>query len=559
VRYQMRVLRHMLRQHEFDQQRWRARALAYKPTISVLTPVFNTPPDVLKSMLSSVRTQTYPYWELCLADDGSDERWIAAHLARRAESDPRIKFIKRAANGGIVAGSNAALAMATGEFIALLDHDDELAVEALYRIATLLNEHPEADMIYTDFDVRASDGILESAFFKPDWSPDYLHALPYTTHLTVYRTELVRAVGGFRQGLDGSQDYDLALRVTEVTDGIFHIPRVLYHWRVVPSSSASSANAKPYAYEAAKQAIGDYITRNRIDAEREEGPFPGAHHIRHNRSKMPPVSIVALAEPAGGLLTSAGGGRLVESMSNLVDEDQDADLEVVVVAAASMAERAASDLKKLGTRALQLVVVEDPVDVGRAWNAAAAVARGEHLVFLGEQLVTVGPEWVRQLLEYSAQDGIGAVGPKVHGAWRTVQHAGVVIPDGRPRRVHVGANRRSTGYFGNLQLPMNYSAVSGACLMTRRAVFEQLGGFEDAANVGYSDVDYCLRVRRAGYRIVYTPYAELRQLSTLPAKEDNDAGQVHLFRTRWETPGWTDPYYNPNFSSAEPLFTFSID
>jgi O-antigen biosynthesis protein len=328
LRYQMWILQRTLTREAWARQRIAARRLAYRPTISLITPVYNTPPDVLRRMLDSVRNQTYPFWQHCLVDDGSGERWIVPFLERYAQADDRIVFRRRPENGNIVAASNDAFALATGEFVGMLDHDDKLAPHALYAVARLLNDHREADLIYSDWDLIDLDGRRAWAYFKPDWSPDLLLSINFIVHFEVYRRGFMRAVGGFRKGLDGAQDYDLALRATERTDEIFHIPDVLYHWCMVPSSGTVDLARRPPAYEAGRRALADHLARTGCDAVVEGRSFEDGYRIRYRVTDHPLVTLIVPVLPSA----EATLDSFRSSLASILRETEYRPYEIVVPA-----------------------------------------------------------------------------------------------------------------------------------------------------------------------------------------------------------------------------------
>jgi GT2 family glycosyltransferase len=459
-----------------------AARLPYRPLISLITPVYNTDPRWLRACIASVQAQVYDNWELYLSDDASTSTATRAVLGERFDS--RIRVIRLAANEGISGASNAALALARGEFIALLDHDDELTPDALYRVVSFLNEHRDVDVIYSDEDKRDADGGLSDPFFKPCWSPEHLLSAAYTCHLTVARKVVVDRIGGFRKGFEGSQDHDLTLRLADQTSRIAHIPHVLYHWRRTPQSTATSSAAKPWAADAGKRALEDYLARHAIGGDVLSGGVPGLYRVRFAIVGEPRVSIVL--EPAEY--------------------------------------RVGPDALRAATRYANIEFVE-----------TAADARGDHLLFLDGGLRPLDDEWLTALLEYSQQEAIGAVGARLTYADGRLRHIGIAIClDAGPAAAFDGHAANSYGYFSSAIGVRNYAALSGECLMTRRAVFERLGGFNPQLPRFGADVDYCTRVRAAGLRVVFTPYARLQYTASASARQ-------------WSG-GADDPYYNPNLS-----------
>jgi GT2 family glycosyltransferase len=573
----------MLSPDELVRQRRAAHRLALRPLISIITPVYNTPPQALRRMLSSIKHQTYPFWELCLVDDASSDAWIAPLLEREAAADPRMRFRRRAQNGGIATASNDALALATGEFAAFIDHDDEVEPQALYEVARAINERPDVDVLHTDFDSIDENGLRAAPTFWPDWSPERLETLPYTVHLRVHRRSCIEAVGGLRAALDGAQDYDLALRLAERTDKVVHIPQVLYHWRTGGTSAAGNLDAKPYAYEAGIRALSEHLARSGTPAERAPGPGPGLHRLRFDGAVLPPVSIVAAVDAAadgGPNNASAEADRplqvLAASLAGLVARADVAVGEIVVVAPGDAQGAVRSALRCLPADRLRVVTwpagpdaPADPAGIGdtggpggarpgdhaAALNAGARQATGELLMFLGEALEPAGDEYLSQLAGYAQRSAVGAVGPLVYDPSGQIAHAGIVFPRGRPLPVRRIEPEEEIGFFFATRLVSNYSAVSGACLMTRRSVFEEVGGFRPAAEVGYSAVDYCLRLRSHGYRIVYTGFAELRQLQPQPpVPADLEQARLAAFSRHWPSLPAVDPYYNPSFNQEHGAF-----
>jgi glycosyltransferase involved in cell wall biosynthesis len=538
--YRMWRLERMPWRDDLYRQRLASRAMRYRPAISIITPLFDTPPDLLDRMLRSVVNQTYPYWEHCLVDDGSSEEWLARYLERCAADDPRVRFQRRSQNGGIVAASNDAISLATGEFVSMLDHDDELAPEALYEFVRRLNARPETDVLYSDFDLIDRQGRHGMATFLPDWSPELLPSVPYVAHLTAYRRSIVEEVGRWRPGFEGSQDFDLALRVATISDRFEHVPKVLYHWRQWERSVAGNPTAKPYAYEALERAVADHFTRLGVDAVRHPTKWIGIGTIRYALSATPLVSVIATV-PAG--LAASRSAQFVTELAALLQRGGYDRTETVIVAPTDMVKAVGAAAAGMPARVVACPNVED---FAAAANAGAAAASGEQLLFVGAALSAQQDDWIAALLEYAQQAPIGVVGPKIFRNDGSLWDGGLVLPRGVPHRI-----QQERGHD-----LVNYSAVSGTCLMTRRATFEQAGGFQPAAAVGYPDIDYCLRLRALGYRHVITPHANLTVLSP-PAPDRNAAAQA-LFSAVWGKTMTVDPYYNPNFRQDDATFSIAL-
>jgi GT2 family glycosyltransferase/SAM-dependent methyltransferase len=513
------------------------------PLVSVLMPVYNTPEHYLRRAIESVLAQTYPHWELCVADDGSTAEHVRPVLEEYAARDDRVKLAPPGRHGGIAAASNAALALASGRYVALLDHDDEIAEHALYRMAQAIVADPTADMLYSDEDKLQPDGKRVHPFFKPDWSPEFFLGCMYTCHLGLYRTALVRELGGFRPTFDGAQDYDLVLRLTERTDRVVHVLDVLYHWRLVPNSTSTCVAAKPEAHAAGLRALQEHLARTGRAGRAEVGPSPGLNFVRFDVAGRPRVSIIipSLCRPAraGG----AGAGHLEQCVASIARIGRYKEYEILVLDQHRMPEAMERDLTRVGVRR---VTYDEPFNWSRVNNLGARHTTGEHLLFLNDDTEVVAPDWLEALLEFSQQREIGAVGAKLLFPDGGLQHVGVTILDGKPGHPFYGYPAKHTGYFCRNVLPHNCAAVTGACLMTRRDVFEEAGGFDESFPLNYNDVDYCLRVRQLGYRVVFTPHATLHHHEAV-SKAGVFAEELDAFRARWDAAG-PDPYYNPNLN-----------
>jgi GT2 family glycosyltransferase len=527
------------------------KGFARLPTVSVLMPVFDIDSAWLKAAVDSVRTQIYPHWELCIVDDASSRPHIAPLLQTFRETDPRIKVKSLATNEGISGASNHALALATGEFIALLDHDDTLTQDALYQVVKRLNQDPTIDFVYTDHDIRDLSGARRSPFFKPDWSPDLLLSMNYITHFCVYRRTLVQQVGGFRKGLEGSQDYDLVLRATEQARSIAHIALPLYSWGQAPTSVALNPRAKPHAHEAGRRALQDALTRRGIEGEVVDGlGSPYRYRVKRAIAGEPLVSII--------VPTRDNVRRLRRCIESLEAKTSYRRFEVLVVDNQSK-DRATLDY--LGRLRHRVVRFPEPFNFARMNNVAAVEARGEHLLFLNDDTEVIEPGWLSSMLEHSQRPEVGAVGPRLLFSNDTIQHAGVIIGiQGKAGHVFWGLPADHPGYYDLARVVRNYSAVTGACLMMRRAVFEEVGGFDEAFEISYNDIDLCLRVREQGYLIVYTPYAVLYHHQSASRGKYNAASDLkyeEMLRERWKAVfEQGDPYYNPHLTLTGLDFSF---
>ena len=520
------------------------RTLPIQPRISVITPVYNTPPHVLKACLESVRRQIYSEWEHCIVDDASTSEATRTVLAQHAE-DPRVRLVTLDRNQHVSIATNEALARATGDYVALLDHDDELPPEALAEVVRSLNAHPDTDVIYSDEDKLDERGVRCDPFFKPDWSPELFLSYMYACHLLVLRRRIVDAVGGFREGFEGAQDYDLLLRVMQRTDRIHHIPRVLYHWRKGEGSTATAASTKPWALEAGRRALEDYGRRAGLDAEVMSGPHPGMYRVRRKVTGEPLVSVII---PTTG--RSADSTDLLAHCLRSLHRTSWSHFEVVLASD----NRSLSDSVLAELRHLRHTIVDysgrGRFNFAQKINEAARHARGDHLLLLNDDVEVVAPEWLTSMLEYSQDPAVGAVGAKLLYPDGRLQHVGMLIGVcGVAAHAFHRYPGGDSGYAGSAVVARNCSAVTAACLLTRRTVFDELGGLIEAFPVDFNDVDFCLRVRMAGYRIVFTPYAQLihHESASIGARV-NSSAELARMREKWGMALEHDPYYNPNLS-----------
>jgi len=536
--------------------------LAIRPTFSVIMPVYNTPEAYLRAAIESVQAQIYPDWELRIVDDASPNPRVRAVISEYARDDARIKPIFRDVNGHIAAASNSALAAATGDFLALLDHDDLLAVDALFENALVVNRHPGVDVIYSDEDKIDERGRRRDPYFKPDWSPESLLSRNYVSHLGVYRRALVLAAGGFRVGFEGSQDYDLILRVTELTDRIAHIPRVLYHWRVHQDSTASVRDQKTYAQGAAVRALEEALARRGEPGRVEAATFmAGIYTVRYALRRPSRVSIV--------IPTRDHGEDVERCLSSLFERTTYPDLEVLLIDNGS---REAASLRTLAAWAereperLKVVPYDVPFNFSSITNFGVAGSSGEFVLLLNNDTEVISNDWIEAMVEQAQRPAIGAVGAKLLYPDGTVQHAGVVVGlGGVAGHSHKYFPGEAPGYFGVLQTVNNFSAVTAACLMVRRAVFDEVGGFDEGLAIAFNDVDFCLRVKAAGYRNVYLPHVALyhyesksRGHENTPAKKARFLREKRVMMERWRTAERPDPYYNPNLTLDTEDFALGV-
>lgn len=515
--------------------------LQNRPLISIVTPVFDTPEIWLRDCIESLRAQVYPHWELCLVDDGSTEPHVRSLLDEYQGLDRRIRAKSLPRNRGIVAATNEGLNFATGEFVGFLDHDDEIAPDALFELARRLKREPDLDIIYTDEDKKAPDGRFVMPFFKPDWSPDLLLSCNYFSHLTFYRRTLLQELEGFRSGTDGAQDYDLALRATERTSRIGHIPLPLYTWRMVPGSTAGSDRAKPYASKAAALALKESLARRGWQVDVQETNIPRRYRVRY---PLPSDAFVSIIIP-----TRDKVGLLQRCLRSIAKHTNYAHYEVVVVDSAP--QEAPPQLPS--GLPVRIVPYTEPFNYARSINLGAGEALGNYLLLLNDDTEVLRPGWLEAMLEQAQRPEVAAVGTRLIYPDGRIQHEGVVLG------LLGSASNVSFDYLSLGHCVRNCSAVTAACMMTRRAVFEELNGFDEGFRLAFNDIDYCLRARQLGYVIVYTPYAEIIHYEGASRGSLHPQGDEQLFRARWGEPEeQNDPYYNSNFDRRKPPFTLRI-
>jgi GT2 family glycosyltransferase len=534
---------HTPRDEELRRMGEQSSQFAYQPLISILTPAYNTDPRWLEACADSVMAQAYPRWEWHLVNDGSTRPETLATLERIAGRDHRIRLHNRSENRGISAATNVALSAAEGDYIAMLDHDDALLPHALFRTVEALNgTGPRADVVYSDEDKLDLGGCRCDAYFKPDWSPDLFLSSMYVCHLLVARRALVLDVGGFRTTYDFAQDYDLVLRLMEKTSAIVHVPDVLYHWRKIPQSAAMAGLAKPTAHLAAQRALQDYLDRNGLSGRIEDAGPAGLHRVRYTVHGQPLVSIIVLT-------SGEHSPHLQSTLAALDRTTAYRNFELVIASRDGGVPVAVQPV--LGRVRHRVLEARPSLDAGISTrvNAGAAAANGQHVLLLHEDVRPLEGSWLEAMLELSEQPGVGAVGAKLLDSNGNLQHVGLVLGlnglIGYPLQRH---HADTAGYFSSANCIRNYSAVSGACLMTRRDVFDRVGGFDERMPT-LADVDYCLRVGAAGLRVVFTPYARLvhNEAGELDRASAPPEEMAHL-RARWGSVLQQDPYYNPNLT-----------
>ena len=528
-------------------------SLRYQPLLSVLMPVYNTDERWLRAAIESVQNQLYTNWELCIADDHSSDPRVGEVLRQIQSREPRLRLDFREVNGHISAASNSALALASGEFIVLLDHDDVLPRHALAVVVHELNRHPDADIIYSDEDRLDEAGRRYDPYFKPDWNPELFYSQNLISHLGVFRTAMVRQVGGFREGFEGSQDYDMALRLVEQTQParIRHIPRVLYHWRAIKGSAALGVKEKSYATGAARLALEAHFTRTGVRATIEPAPnAPYYHRIRYTLPEpRPHVTIIIPTRDRTDILS-----RCVQSV---VSRSTYAMFDVVIVDNGSSENESHAYFERVRKDpCISVVRLDEPFNFSRINNRAAASARGPLLCFLNNDTEVISTDWLEEMASLAVREDVGAVGAMLYYPNNVMQHAGVVLGlGGIASHPHRGERRGTPGNYGRAALTQTMSAVTAACMVVRKSVFEAVGGFDESLAVAYNDVDLCLRLGARGFRNVWTPFAELYHFESVSRGDDLQGDNRSRFlaesqamRERWQGLLTADPYYNPNLS-----------
>lgn len=524
------------------------------PRISVVMPVYDTRLDHLRAAIESVLSQRYPHWELCIADDASEALGVTALIEAFSARDDRVRWVRRERNGHISAATRSAMGLASGDIIAFLDHDDMLHPDALREVASAFVANPDWGMVYTDEDKITADGSRHDPYFKPDFNPDLLCAQNYICHLAAFRRGMMDDVDGFRSEYDGSQDWDLVLRITErLGPGrVGHIPRVLYHWRAWEGSTAGDSDVKPYARDAALLAIGDHLVRTRRRAEVTALPeHPGNYRVIYPLPSPPPrVSVLIPTRDQPEMLA-----RCVRS----VDATRGAlECEFLIMDNGSVLPRTAHVLGELTKRDdMRLFRDESPFNFSALNNRLAAEARGDVLLFLNDDIEAVSEGWLQELVSQVCRPEVGVVGAKLYYPDGRIQHAGIFLGvEGIAANAYRKLPGDAPGHMNRALLVQELSAVTAACLAVRKKVFAEAGGFEESLPVAYNDVDFCLRLRRSGLRIIWTPFAELVHHESTSRGAGNAPDDKHardqedrLMRERWGDLLNADPAYSPNLGT----------
>lgn len=522
----------------------------YAPKISILVPVYNTPETFLRQMIESVQKQTYENWELCIANANPGNEQVKAILKEYAENDARVKVTDVPENEGIAQNTNKALKIAEGAFIGLLDHDDVLAENALYEVVKELNKVVDTDVIYTDED-KVSTAMDEyfSPNFKPDFNLDMLRSNNYFCHFFVAKKELIEAVGGFRGEYNGAQDYDLFLRCIEKAERIGHIPKILYHWRVHQESTADNPLSKMYAYEAGKKAIEQHLKRCGVMAKVSKTENLGFYRVKYQQEGNPVVSI---------LIPNKDQKETLDQCLKSIEEHTDYEnYEIIIIENNSTEKETFEYYKQIRNPKIRVIEWKDEFNYSAINNYGVRNAKGEYLLFLNNDIEVIHSDWLREMLSNCQREEVGAVGAKLYYPDNTVQHAGVIVGiGGVAGSVFVGLKRGYTGYMHRASIQQNLSAVTAACMMVKKSVFEEVGGFEEKLKVAFNDIDFCLKIREKGYLIVYDPYVELYHYESKTRGAEDTTEKIRRFQSEIEymRSHWNsilkngDPAYNPNLS-----------
>ena len=538
--------------------------LSATPVISVLMPTFNPRQEWFEAAVSSVRQQIYPHWQLCIADDASESPWLATRLAELERDDPRIRVVRRVSNGHISVASNTALTLATGEWVARLDHHDELREHALLLVAEAVGQTPDAGLIYSDEDQLDALGHRCAPHFKPDWDEDLCRSYNMACHLLVARAELVRTVGGFRAGYEGAQDHDLVLRLSEQLTArqIVHVPHVLYHWRIHEQGTSQSNHAKPDPTDAGRRSIEDHLQRKGYAAT-VETLRTGRYRVRWKLpAPVPRVSILIPTRNQAGLLRTC-----LESLTRITDYPS---YEILIVDNGSDEADALALLAAWEERSnVRLIRAPGPFNYSALNNQAASIAQGDVLVLMNNDIEVLHPDWLTELTSQACRPDVGAVGAKLLYPDRTVQHAGVIVgtdtdshsPD-FVRHAHRGLAGEDSGYMSRAAVVQTLSAVTGACLAVRRDRYEAVGGLDEThLAVAFNDIDFCLRLEEKGLKTIWTPFATLihhesvsRGKDKLPQNQERFQRERSYMLQRWGARLSSDPYYNANLSLQDANF-----
>lgn len=538
-------------------------AWKHQPLISIVVPLYNTPHRFLKACIKSVLAQSYSNWEICFADDASTNACLNIIKAYAARDD-RFKFVRLTSNQHITGASNEALKLATGQYVALLDHDDILTPNALFEVVKAINQDPSLDLIYSDEDkFEEGKGHLDP-FFKPDWSPDFLRSCNYITHFAVLRRQIVNRIGGFRLGTEGAQDWDLFLRFTEETDRIYHVPKILYSWRISVNSTAKTAETKPYAYINQLRVLRDAVRRERLTGSVRMNKYLGFWAVDYDVQGTPLVSIII---PTKNQLT-----LLKRCLESIIELSSYPYFEIILVDTGSTDQAVSTFYNSNFCRNNNIQVARDAAkefNFSRACNLGVAKSKGDYLLFLNNDTEVITKNWIERLLGLAQRNSVGMVGAKLLFPNKLIQHAGVVLSQQDIAFHPFYGQNSALDIFTNIYISniRNVSAVTAACAIVNRQKFQEVGGFDEGLAVTYNDVDLCLKLLKAGYRNIYTPRAELFHHESVSvgriSTKERDSGELaqaqQSMQERWAEWLKRDPYYNDNYIQVGPGYELPTD
>lgn len=552
---------HQLVSKKIKSLKQKSTLLKYQPTFSIIVPVYNVEPKWLNECIKSVITQIYPNWELCIHDDASTNKETIICLKRWAKKDNRIKVSFGKTNQHISVASNNAIKMARGEFISLLDNDDTLAPNALFEVANALNQNPEYDFIYTDEDKIEMDGTFSEPHFKSDFNLDLLLSNNYICHFSTIRKTIGDQIGWFRKGFEGSQDHDLFLRVIELTSKIKHIPKVLYHWRKIPGSTAATFSDKNYATEASIMALQEYLSRNEIKGIVKKDKYPGSYRIYREISTEEKISIIIPFKDQINILKTC--------IESIIYKTGYKNFELILISNNSTEKETFEYIDSLLSKYSNIYFYEYnfPFNFSEINNWAVKKANGNYILLLNNDTEVINSQWLNNMVEHIQRIDVGAVGAKLLYPDNTIQHAGVIIGiGGVANHAHKYFPDEHPGYFYRAEVVSEFSACTAACLLIKKMVYNKVNGLnEENLKIAFNDIDLCLKIREAGYKIIYTPYAKLYHHESKSRGDENTPEKVTRFEKEvdymmktWNTHEYFDPFYNENLSRTKVDFSINI-
>ncbi|MEA2048174.1 MAG: glycosyltransferase family 2 protein [Campylobacterota bacterium] len=547
-----------------EQNKFKVKVLSFNPLISIITPTYNTDKMYLTQMIESVLAQKYANWELCIADDASTSLETLAVLKKYELYDSRIKIIYREKNGHISEASNSAMSLAIGEYVVFLGHDDLLSKNALYSMVKRLNKKPYLKLIYSDEDKIDKDNNRYDPHFKSGWNPDMFFSQNYIAHLTLIKKYIVDQVGGFRVGYEGSQDYDLFLRCYQIIDDseIGHIEQILYHWRAIQGSTALSANEKRYTTSAGVRALQDYFKHMNKKVTVGRGKLENTYKVKYHLEKEPPlVSIIIPTRDRYQLLSkcidSIFEKTTYKNYEILILDNESSDVDILEYFEV---------LKQY--KNIRIISYPYPFNFSAINNFGVSLAKGEVVTLLNNDIEVISRHWLTEMVQHALRLEIGAVGAMLYYRDNTIQHGGVVIGlGGVAGHSHKYFPKNASGYFSRLKVIQNYAAVTGACLVVRKSLYEEVGGLnEKNLTIAFNDVDFCLKLQEKGYRNLWTPYAELyhhesksRGEEDTKEKQKRFGDEIKYMKNHWKTDSRQDKYYNRHLTRAFEDFRLGIE